>query len=407
MPLAARVEDFFTGAAGKLLSEVEADPQKSNQHEFNGVAQLVGLLGSPPDGGRVFAATYLYLDDAMEPHVVDSSATWYDARARHPKRTEYRLYYPANEVMAEAVGGDFMVVARPTERHATPDRELVVVVAPASSTVAWQLQELFGIEAVDRLDMEMLPSGEDLTPAFRNLLEALGFEVGVTADEYLDALIVRYGLKFPPTREFSAYARESLPHIRAGDDPDAALLEWMDREEALYRTLERHIVSTQLESIAGDVDGVLEVAMKTFQRRRSRAGHALENHTAELLTQWGIPFESQAATEGSARPDFLIPSSSAYHNPGVADSSLRMLAVKTTCKDRWRQILAEAARIPHKHLLTLESPISSAQLAEMRRHSVTPIVPASLHAQFGGEAVALLTVRQALDELVSVSRYGR
>jgi hypothetical protein len=30
-----------------------------------------------------------------------------------------------------------------------------------------------------------------------------------------------------------------------------------------------------------------------------------------------------------------------------------MLGVKTTCSDRWRQVLAEADRIQLKHLLTL------------------------------------------------------
>jgi hypothetical protein len=32
-----------------------------------------------------------------------------------------------------------------------------------------------------------------------------------------------------------------------------------------------------------------------------------------------------------------------------------MLGAKTTCKDRWRQVLTEAIKIPHKHLFTLET----------------------------------------------------
>ena len=43
-----------------------------------------------------------------------------------------------------------------------------------------------------------------------------------------------------------------------------------------------------------------------------------------------------------------------------------MLAAKTSCKDRWRQVLAEADRIRTKHLLTLEPAISKIQTAEMR-----------------------------------------
>ncbi|EJA5030400.1 hypothetical protein MU985_004932 [Salmonella enterica] len=42
-----------------------------------------------------------------------------------------------------------------------------------------------------------------------------------------------------------------------------------------------------------------------------------------------------------------------------------MLAYKSTCKDRWRQMLNEAVRIPDKHLLTLESSICENQTNEI------------------------------------------
>ena len=59
-----------------------------------------------------------------------------------------------------------------------------------------------------------------------------------------------------------------------------------------------------------------------------------------------------------------------------------MLAVKTTCKDRWRQVLAEANRIPAKHLLTLEPAISETQTAEMQAQSLKLVLPAPLHATY-------------------------
>lgn len=45
-----------------------------------------------------------------------------------------------------------------------------------------------------------------------------------------------------------------------------------------------------------------------------------------------------------------------------------MLGVKSTCKDRWRQVLSEAKRIDNKHLATLEPGISENQTAEMQAH---------------------------------------
>ena len=52
-----------------------------------------------------------------------------------------------------------------------------------------------------------------------------------------------------------------------------------------------------------------------------------------------------------------------------------MLAAKTTCKDRWRQVLQEAPRIERKHLCTLEPAISTAQLTEMADHLLTLVAP--------------------------------
>ncbi len=70
-----------------------------------------------------------------------------------------------------------------------------------------------------------------------------------------------------------------------------------------------------------------------------------------------------------------------------------MLALKTTCKDRWRQILNEAPRIPLKHLLTVQQGISQNQLNEISRSNVSLIVPASLHSCYPGSGRKnLLTV---------------
>ena len=53
------------------------------------------------------------------------------------------------------------------------------------------------------------------------------------------------------------------------------------------------------------------------------------------------------------------------------------LAAKTTCKDRWRQILNEADRLrdEHKYLCTMQQGISSAQMDEMQAEKVILVVP--------------------------------
>ena len=59
-----------------------------------------------------------------------------------------------------------------------------------------------------------------------------------------------------------------------------------------------------------------------------------------------------------------------------------MLGVKTTCKDRWRQILNEAARIDYKHLITMEPSISESQTDEMKGERVQLVLPQELHSTY-------------------------
>ncbi|MGS1123034.1 type II restriction endonuclease [Rhodanobacter sp. UC4436_H3] len=78
----------------------------------------------------------------------------------------------------------------------------------------------------------------------------------------------------------------------------------------------------------------------------------------------------------------MFPGRSEYHDPNFAEGMLAMLGVKTTCKDRWRQVLSEAQRIPNKHLLTLESAISENQTAEMTAWHLTLVVPKPLQESY-------------------------
>lgn len=118
-------------------------------------------------------------------------------------------------------------------------------------------------------------------------------------------------------------------------------------------------------------------------RRKSRAGKSLELHLEQLFNEYGLKtFETQAVTEGNKKPDFLFPSAQAYHDEAFPEQKLRMLAVKTTCKDRWRQILNEADRIQDIYLFTLQEGVSVAQFQEMQQERVRLVVPSSLHDKY-------------------------
>lgn len=97
-----------------------------------------------------------------------------------------------------------------------------------------------------------------------------------------------------------------------------------------------------------------------------------------ILDARGIEYEAQAKTENGKKPDFLFPSQAAYEDPAFPEEQLRMLASKTSIKDRFRQVADEANRIRDKHLFTLTpgdvTHPKLAQLDELHIHLVMPKV---------------------------------
>lgn len=374
---------YFDGVVVKRLSAVEADPVLSNQHEFNGVLAMKRILGTERQNYR---ARFLYLgeeeDDAL---TVECFLTWYDAREAHPTRSEYRLYFPPTSVTERAAAGDLMVIGK------RPDGTLHVIIAQAASTAENQLRWLFGLpqQLETRFEVREFEQDGDIEIGFaaRFILNELGVETEEADSDRLDSLIERFKGVFPSTAIFSAFARETLPDVDPLDDPDAALLAWMEREEKLFRRMENQMVSRRLDEgfrveDKADVDAFILYSLSVQNRRKSRAGYALENHLDEIFGVWNLQYDRQAVTENNARPDFLFPGTDEYHDEGFPSDKLFMLGVKTTCKDRWRQVLSEAKRIRQKHLFTLEPGISSSQTSEMQQNSLQLVLPTELHSTY-------------------------
>ena len=131
-----------------------------------------------------------------------------------------------------------------------------------------------------------------------------------------------------------------------------------------------------------DVDGFIAFSLSVQNRRKSRAGYSLENHLEALLTERKIRFQRGIETENKNKPDFLFPGQAEYRNPSFDVAKLTMLGSKSTCKDRWRQVLSEAQRIEQKHLLTLEPGISENQTGEMRAKGLQLVLPRPLHETY-------------------------
>ncbi|WP_428386969.1 type II restriction endonuclease [Mucisphaera sp.] len=376
-----RLTQFFTGVAAKQLRAVEADTNTSNQHEFNGINLFRQILG---DRDRSFETVFLYLDDEGEPLSSHGHTTWYDSRRNQPRRSaEYRLYFPSTEVSSLYTPGDLLIVAQ------RPDDTLLIIAAPAGSSVGDQLLWLFGLESPNG-SSEVRHAAEidrEVDYVVRWVLESIGIEPP-TPETDTNLLLEQFGRSMPNTRVFSDFAREQAVACNPLDDPDHALITWLESEERYFRAFERLLLEERLrngfitDEDQVDVDGFIAFSLSVQNRRKSRAGYALENHLEHVFEAWQLRFDRGATTEGKAKPDFLFPSRAAYLDASFAANRLAILGAKASCKDRWRQVLGEADRIHVKHLVTLEPSISVTQTEEMKSRNVQLVLPAGIHSSY-------------------------
>lgn len=195
--------------------------------------------------------------------------------------------------------------------------------------------------------------------------------------QYIDSLTV----DFPQTDQVALNARllvmkaMQLSETDVINSPDKEILRWLDAEYQLFKAIETDRYADMISKPFKDVDTFVQTANSVLNRRKSRAGKSLEHHLDFMFSTFKLQYTPQPVTEGNKKPDFIFPGETEYHNFEFDKNKLIFLGAKTTCKDRWRQILNEADRIDTKHLFTLQQGISSNQLKEMYSHKVRLVVP--------------------------------
>ncbi|MER8470435.1 hypothetical protein NKH23_13570 [Mesorhizobium sp. M1328] len=132
------LSDLFKGIVFKRLCPVEVDAVRSNQHEFNGSRPLIELFGR--EQPQRLDTDFYWMSNAGQLVSERGMLTWYDARARHPTRTEYRLYYYDNSVTRKATAGDTLLIGRKL------DKSTFLLIAPSTGAAATRIAWLFGIE---------------------------------------------------------------------------------------------------------------------------------------------------------------------------------------------------------------------------------------------------------------------
>jgi hypothetical protein len=207
----------------------------------------------------------------------------------------------------------------------------------------------------------------------------------ISTEDILLGCFMRYvasvKIDFPSSIDLATHARNCYMNSHKISEsvvrgkPDENLLKWIGAEYELFKVFEndryKELISTPFQTVTEFVNS----ANSILNRRKSRAGKSLEHHLSEVFRISQLKFEEQVITEENKKPDFIFPDAASYFNQGFNLKNLVFLASKTTCKDRWRQILNEADRIEEKHLFTLQQGISSNQLREMYNYNVKLVVP--------------------------------
>lgn len=388
------LSSVFKTIAHKQLVAVDLPDLGSNQHELNGVTALKEFFGI--DDSTRGTLTWHYFADDEDSISEIGEFTFYDARARSAARTgrsEWRFYYSGHFLSKANVGDWFFLVE-------TSFNKLLALVFENNSGWLRAAQTLFGVAEI-RTSFDNIPreniDRQELQLLQRQIIDELGLEISIPAEANDEAIMLeRYGRAFPTTAEMSHFARTQVD----ADPwrPDEALIRWLDREEELFRALENVIVGERLRDGFTEVDEFITYSLSVQNRRKSRMGYALQNHLTRMFEVHRLRFTPQARTEGNNRPDFIFPGQDKYHDPAFDAGLLVMLGVKSTAKDRWRQVLDEADRISEKHLCTLEAGISTKQTDAMQNRHLTLVVPAELHATYtNNQRATMLTVDRFID----------
>lgn len=193
---------------------------------------------------------------------------------------------------------------------------------------------------------------------------------------------------FPDTATMTRYASElynRCKHVSVKDiidNPDKLLLDWIDTEYNIFNLLEEQLYRPVYSKPFPNCQELIDFSNQILNRRKSRAGKSLEKHLANIFDVNQLKYDAQPVTEENKKPDFVFPGIEQYHNLLFPVDGLTFLGAKTTCKDRWRQVLNEADRIDNKYLFTLQQGISSNQLKEMKVEKLSLVVPAQFKNSF-------------------------
>jgi hypothetical protein len=314
----------------------------------------------PPEKGKLEKSKVKITWQGGE-RTTDSVVTWYGQKTRF----EYRLtsFGKGFPYLVDDSVGDLLVLI-PRDIH-----NFIAYVIDLPEDIE-EIQAALGVEAIGTWAV----------------YESAKEPRAVSAEDCIDEQFRVFALNlevFPTGQLFSEKTRDAMLHCVsdfAKRTSDERLLDLMKAEYRLFRLVERQICLPEVRRLFKDIDDFLKTAATLMNRRKSRAGRSMENHVEYLLKEAQIPFDVRPQIQGE--PDIVIPGKEAYDDPRFPREKLFAVGVKTTCKDRWRQVTQEAPRVEWKHLITIQEGVSAKQLKQMHDLKVTLVVPQKLHSRY-------------------------
>lgn len=189
-------------------------------------------------------------------------------------------------------------------------------------------------------------------------------------------------MKFPTGMEIIRKVIELRPDLKL--PVDYRILSRRDCEFELFQSLEEAVELPHIRPGFNSIDDFIVTAQTVLQRRKARGGKSLKYHMREILIEEGFQEGKQFSWQPKAgnNPDFLFPSEAAYADSTFPRERIRMLAVKTTFRDRWHQVAKECADLPVRHLLTLQEGVSEAQFRQITGVGIRLVVPEKIIAKY-------------------------
>lgn len=197
----------FTHVVFKKLSAVEADASRSNQHEFNASKAMRDVFGE--EQPRRLDTDFVWMPDDGDFVTQRDDLTWYDSRARHPTRSEYRIYYRDNTVTERATAGALLLIAL------RPDGSVLLVLAPETGLAAARISWLFGIEVSPGSAFAALEIG---TAAGQLLASQLGTSAHQNSTGWEEELEMSAAQSVSKIRDIASAAQKNVGAAKIADD---------------------------------------------------------------------------------------------------------------------------------------------------------------------------------------------